>query len=338
MNRVVGEFGLIENLARLFGPTPAEVALGIGDDGAALAAGGDRLLVLTMDTLVEGVHFDLAYISLAQLGRKSLAVNVSDIAAMGGEPAYALLSLGWPPARKLEEALEFGEGLAAAGREFGVAVIGGDTVASPQGLTVTLTVLGWGKPGALLRRNGARPGDQVYVTGPLGESAAGLEVLRRGLTLNPVLAAPLIEAHLHPRPRVAAGRLLADEGLASAAIDLSDGLAGDLNHVCRASGTGAVVLGATVPITVGVAEVARLLGADPLTLALEGGEDYELLFTSPPERAGRLFEAFFRAGLSPPVLIGEITAGSGVTLRTSQGDREISGGGFDHFRAHRRQA
>jgi thiamine-monophosphate kinase len=329
------EVGLIEALARIFGPPPAPVVVGIGDDCAVIAPPVDRQLIWTVDTLVEGVHFDLALVTLRQVGVKTMAVNVSDLAAMGGEAAYALLSLSWPPHRDLAQALELGQGLAAAGRKYGVTVIGGDSVASPAGITVTLTVLGWGNPGKILRRATARAGDRIYVTGPLGESAAGLEVLRRGLKLDPAVAGPLIQAHVNPRPQVQAGRLLANEGLATAAIDLSDGVASDLAHICTASRVGAIIEAAAVPISAAVREVARLLDLDPLDLALGGGEDYQLLFTCPPELGGRLEEAFAAAGLPIPVRMGEMVPGQGVILRRAEGDRDISGRGFDHFRLDR---
>ena len=161
---------------------------------------------------MEGVHFDLAYTSLAQLGWKSLTVNLSDIAAMGGDPGPALLSLGWPPDRDRSLALEFAAGLAQAAREYGVAVIGGDTVASPGGLIVTVTLTGRVPAGQMLRRAGAGVGDLIFVTGPLGEAAAGLEILRQGLELPPDLQEALTEAHLRPRPQLRAGRLLAARG------------------------------------------------------------------------------------------------------------------------------
>jgi thiamine-monophosphate kinase len=285
-----------------------------------------------VDTLMEGVHFDLAYIDLGQLGRKSLAVNLSDIAAMGGEPLYALLSLGWPPDRDLAQALELGGGLAACARDYGVTIIGGDTVSSPGGLAITLTVLGKVPKPEMLRRTGARVGDLVYVTGPLGEAAAGLVLLQRGLTLDPALQEPLVRAHLDPRPQLIAGRLLAQEGLATAAIDLSDGVASDLMHICRLSGAGARLAATDIPISPGVRAVARMVGRDPVELALRGGEDYQLLFTSPPEQARLLASAFARAGLPPPARIGEIVSGEEVILLTAAEKKNISGGGYDHFR------
>ncbi|MFZ2088500.1 MAG: thiamine-phosphate kinase, partial [Desulfobaccales bacterium] len=201
-----GEIELIQRLADIFGAPPPEVALGIADDCAALDLGGSDYLLWTIDTLIEGVHFDPASTSLHQLGRKSLAVNLSDIAAMGGEALYALLSIGWPPDRDLAGALEFGEGLAACARDYEVTVIGGDTVSSPLGLAITLTVLGKVPKDQMLRRSGAQAGDLVYVTGPLGESAAGLEILSHHLDIDPALSQPLVRAHLDPEPQLAAGR------------------------------------------------------------------------------------------------------------------------------------
>ncbi len=328
---LTGEPALIEALARRFGAGPAEVVLGIGDDCAALDLGGPDYLLWTMDTLVEGVHFDLAYFTLEQLGRRSLAVNLSDLAAMGGSPRYALLSLGWPPGRDITGALEVGQGLAQAARELGVAVIGGDTIASPAGVMVTVSLLGTVPRAEMLRRTGARRGDRIYVTGPLGEAAAGLEILRRQLAVPPDLKEALCQAHLSPRPQLAAGRLLARQGLATALIDLSDGVATDLFHICRASGVGARVEAALLPVSPGVRTVAEILKQDPLKLALTGGEDYQLLFTSakPPEA---LEAAFSRAGLPPPLPLGEMVAGEGVILATSGGEQDISGAGYDHFR------
>ncbi len=327
----LSETALITALAREFGPAPSEVILGIGDDCAALAIGGADYLLWTVDTLVEGVHFDLAYTTLTQLGWKSLAVNLSDIAAMGGVPRHALLSLGWPPNRDRGLALEFAAGLAQAAREYGVAVIGGDTVASPQGLVVTVTLTGLVPASQMLRRSGARVGDVIFVTGPLGEAATGLEILRQGLALAPDLTKTLVEAHLLPRPQLAAGRLLAQAGLATALIDTSDGVATDLHHICQASAVGALLPAASVPISPRVQTAAPDLNRDPLTLALTGGEDYLLLFTSPPERAARLAQVFLKAGLPAPLPLGRIVPGDRVILETAGGDVDISGQGYDHF-------
>jgi thiamine-monophosphate kinase len=329
---LISEWDLIAALNREFGPAPAGVILGIGDDCAAIEIPGPDYLLWTVDTLVEGVHFDLAFTTLFQLGWKSLTVNLSDIAAMGGDPGPALLSLGWPPDRDRGLALEFAAGLAMAAREYDVAVIGGDTVASPGGLIVTVTLTGRVPTHQILRRAGAQVGDLIFVTGPLGEAAAGLKVLRQGLELPGEVQEGLIEAQLRPRPQLRVGRLLAQEGLATALIDTSDGIATDLYHICRASGVGARIPAAAVPISPRVTAAAPHLGCDPLDLALFGGEDYLLLFTASPEVAPRLAASFSRAGLAAPHPLGRIVTGDRVFLATSAGEVDISGRGYDHFR------
>ncbi|MEJ5330807.1 MAG: thiamine-phosphate kinase [Desulfobaccales bacterium] len=329
-----GEFGLIAALAELFGPPPPEVIVGIGDDCAVLDPGGPEYLLITLDTLVEGVHFHLAWSSLRQVGRKAVAVNVSDIAAMGGRPAYALLSLGWPPDRELAQALELGEGIAEAAREWHLAVIGGDTIASPPGLTLTVTLLGRVPKGELMTRAGAQVGDGVYVTGPLGEAAAGVEILRRDFLLPPEVREPLLGAHREPAPQLDAGRLLASQHLASACIDLSDGIASDLGHICRLSQVGARLKAEQVPLTPALITAAQMLGLDPLALALTGGEDYQLLFTSAAPES-HLRERFHQAGLPAPYRLGEIIPGSEVLLAGPGGEQVITGRGYDHFRLDR---
>jgi thiamine-monophosphate kinase len=326
------ETALIAALNQRFGPAPPGVLLGIGDDCAALRLDGPDCLLWTVDTLVEGVHFDLAYTSLEALGYKALTVNLSDIAAMGGDPGYALFSLGWPPSRNRSLALELADGLARAAREYGAAIIGGDTVAAPGGLTLTLTLTGTVSAARMLRRSGARVGDLVYVTGTLGDAAAGLEMLKRGLTLDGEGQAALLAAHRTPRPQLAAGRLLSRKALATAAIDLSDGVATDLFHICQASRVGARINAGAVPLSPALQAAAPILGLAPLKLALTGGEDYQLLFTSPPGTAPALERAFSRAGLPLPAALGEIVAGQGVILVSPEGERDISGQGYDHFR------
>jgi thiamine-monophosphate kinase len=330
-NNPLSETGLITALAREFGPPSSQVVIGIGDDCAAIALPDGDCLLWTVDTLVEDVHFDLTYTSLFQLGWKSLAVNISDVAAMGGAPQHALLSLGWPRNRDRTGALDFAAGLAQAAREYGVTVIGGDTVASTTGILISITLMGTVPAALMLRRATARVGDLIYVTGPLGEAATGLEILRQGVELNPEVKTPLVEAHLTPRPQLAAGRILATETLATALIDTSDGIATDLYHICQASHVGARIPAASVPVSPRVQAAATALGRDPLILALTGGEDFLLLFTAKPENAARLPQAFAKAGLAAPLPLGHITSGDRVILETPEGDLDISGRGYDHF-------
>jgi thiamine-monophosphate kinase len=326
-----GERGLIAELSQIFGRPPDQVVCGIGDDTAVIRPGSGYDLLWTIDALVEGVHFDLTYTPLGLLGRKALAVNLSDIAAMGGEPQYVLLALGWPPERNLAGALELAQGMQSMAQEYGVALIGGDTVSSPGCLTMSLTVMGQVKPDELLRRDQARVGDLIHVTGPLGQATAGLEMVRLGLNLPNDSNLSLIKALFDPQPQVAAGRVLARHQLATAVIDLSDGVASDLDQISVLSQVGAVVESDRVPIPAGVREVAALLGRDPLDLALRGGEDYHLLFTTSPDKELDMQEYFHQANLPAPLCIGTIVPGSGVRLRLLREEVEISGAGFDHF-------
>jgi thiamine-monophosphate kinase len=328
-----GERDLIIELSKIFGRAPGQVICGIGDDTAVFGPEENYNLLWTIDSLIEGMHFDLTYTSLRLLGRKALAVNLSDIAAMGGEPQYALLALGWPPARDLQGALELARGMQEMAQEHKTAIIGGDTVGSSQGLTLSLTVLGRVKPDELLRRDRARSGDLIYVTGSLGQAAAGLEILRHGLELSEGAKLPLVQSFLDPRPEVAAGRILAQHHLATSLIDLSDGVASDLYQICLRSQVGAVVEAEHVPIIPAVRKVAALTGKDPLDLALKGGEDYLLLFTSSPDKKYEMQRCFAQANLPEPWCIGSIVSGKGVRLLLPTTEVEISGTGFDHFPA-----
>lgn len=326
-----GERQLIAAIRDLLGPPPEPVLCGLGDDTAIILPDQGYVLLWTIDSLVEGVHFDLAYTPLKVLGRKALAVNLSDIAAMGGEPQYALLALGWPPDRELSAALDLVRGMQEIAREYRTALVGGDTVSSPGCLSLSLTVWGRVKPDEVLRRDRARVGDLIYVTGPLGRAAAGLEMLRRGLSLPAPVQETLRQAFLDPRPQVAAGRLLAAHHLATAAIDLSDGVASDLEQICLLSHVGAFLEAAWIPLTPEVLDLADLAGKDPLKMALQGGEDYQLLFTAPPEKAGEIQTRFGQAHLPAPTCIGRIVAGGGVKLRRGVTAWDIAGAGFDHF-------
>lgn len=321
---------LLAELQRLFGPPPAEVILGIGDDCAVLPGRPGEYLLWTVDSQVEGIHFDRRYTSWRQLGRKALAVNLSDIAAMGGEPWVALVSLLWDPRRDLGSALEVAAGIQETAARYQVAVVGGDTARSPGPITVTITLLGRVPREELCRRDGARPGDSIYVTGPLGLAAAALAALQTDLALPEEVAGPLQAALLEPQPQLAAGRLLARQHFATALIDLSDGVAADLGHLCRLSGVGAVVFADRVPVPPAVTLVARRLARRPLDLALRGGEDYQLLFTAAPQQEAALMAAFAAAGLPLPTVIGAIVPGSGVRLRFPDHEEELTGG-FDHF-------
>lgn len=319
------EFDLIDLLARRAGAARADVVIGIGDDAAVLGLARGEEWVACVDTLVEGVHFPSAT-TPADLGWKSLAVNLSDLAAMGAEPRFALLALTLPaddPAFVRGFAIGFG----ILARRHGVALVGGDTTRGP--LAVSVTALGAVPRGTALRRAGARVGDDLWVSGTPGDAAAGLALWQGGLAdVAPRAAATLRRRLDRPEPRVALG--LALRGLASAAIDISDGLLADLGHVLAASGVGARIERDAVPVSTALRRAVPDADARA-RLALAGGDDYELLFTAPPSRAARLRAA--AAGVGVPIArIGRIEAGRRLVVVDGDGRTWDPGRrGYVHF-------
>lgn len=329
----LGERRLIERVRRGLGVPGGDVLIGIGDDAALLAwPRGDVLL--TTDTLMEDVHFRRATATLREIGAKALAVNISDIAAMGGEPRFALLALAIAPACGLSDVDELYAGLGEVGARYGVMLIGGDTCASPDRLVITITLVGR-VDGPALTRRGACPGDAILVTGRLGASAAGLAALERRPLAAPAEAlASVYFAHRRPTPRVAEGQLIRALGSATAMIDLSDGLTTDLGHIAAESGVGAVVRLTALPVDEATRAVALVLGADPRTWALSGGEDYELLFTAARDAATGLAARVTAETGTPVSVIGEVRpAAEGVRFLDDAGQPVAVKHGFDHFTA-----
>jgi thiamine-monophosphate kinase len=318
----------IRERARRFAP---EIVVGIGDDAAVLKRSPGKWWLVTTDALIEGVHFRREYAPAHLLGQKALAVNLSDIAAMGGRPRFFLLSLAVP--EDLDEAYveEFVEGIVAAADRYAVILVGGNLAASPRGFSAHVTLIGECAAHRAVRRDGAMPGEAIYVTGCLGLSALGLELLRAGYRLSDALPEQVrrpILAHLAPEPRVALGRYLAEEGMARAMIDLSDGLSSDLRRLCEESRVGAVLRAEALPV---VAE-ARTFGGDPVALALHGGEDYELLFTVREEDLPRLEEVRARFPDLPLTCIGRTIPDAGQVYLERAGHRELLvPRGYDHF-------
>jgi thiamine-monophosphate kinase len=302
-----GEFAFLERL-RLALPEPPLGQVGLGDDTAVLDGG----LLFATDVLTEGVHFDLAWSTPADVGWKALAVNLSDVAAMGGTPRAAVCAVVLGAGRR-GEADDVAAGLMAAAAELGCPLVGGDTAVGAA-LTVTVAVVGDSPEGGAVLRSGARPGDSVFVTGPLGGSKAALAALRRGQAADPVALARL----QRPVPRLLEGSTAAAAG-ASAMIDLSDGLSSDLAHICRASGVGARLEASAIPV--GPAAV--------VDDALSGGDDYELCFTAPDPV--RVAEAFAAAGLHLPAPIGTVTTDDDVLLLTPTGGTwPLAPAGWEH--------
>ncbi len=309
------------------------VEVGIGDDAAVLAPAPGTRLVATTDLLVEDVHFRRRYAEPADIGWKSLAVNLSDIAAMGARPRWALVALACPIGTTMDEVEAFYEGLAALAATHRVALVGGDTSTSPAGWLVNVTVLG-DTAREPLRRSGARPGDVLAVTGDLGRSSAGLAVLERRAApagLPPDALAAATGAHLRPRPRVSEAQWLAEAGGVTAMIDLSDGLATDLRHLAHESGVGARVDLARLPVAPATRLVARALGRDPLPWAAAGGEDYELLLSCNASAFEDLSRGLVRATGTPLTAVGRIVAGQDVVFLDERGRAVDVPAGFEHF-------
>ena len=326
----LGEFGLVERLGKLIekygvgSDARQKLIIGIGDDTAAWQ-GDDSIQLATVDALVEGVHFKPGMFGWEDLGWKALAINLSDIAAMGGVPKYALVSLAIPPETEVDDVLALYRGALKLAQQFGVAVIGGDTDSTPR-ISVTVTVLGsMGKSKNLLTRSTARPGDLVAVTGYLGSAATGYEIIRRK-TKTGKNATAVKKAFLRPEPRIPEGQLLLKSGIKTA-IDISDGLISDLTHICKASRVGAVINADRLPIT---PEVSAAFGKKALATALSGGEDYELLFTGLPEAIKNVM----KKAACPVTIIGEITSGRDGKIKVvdeAGKPLKLSEKGWEHF-------
>ncbi len=330
MARPGGEREIIARIRQAAGSSD-DLVVGIGDDCAVYKTARDRVSLVTTDTMVEGVHFDLLWHPPAELGRKAASVNISDIAAMGGLPRFALLSLALTPAFGNQWLAEFMAGFLAVLSEHDVVLIGGDTVQSGHESVLSVTVLGEMAEAELITRKGARIGDVVLVSGFLGEAAAGLALCRLGLDHDPGWQ-PLVGAHLDPVPQVALGRVLAASGLVHAMQDLSDGLATDLAHICAESGVGAVVAAEKIPLSPLLRKAAKTCGQSPLDWALAGGEDYHLLFTAGEQQVAALCSLVREKTGRELFAVGRIVEGRGVFLEEAGQRREISYRGYEHFR------
>ncbi len=324
----LGEFGLIEALrhrARVSGHAWAEA---IGDDAAILRPRKDWELALTADALIEGVHFRWETTDPRSLAHKTLAVNLSDLAAMGAKPRGFLLSLALPPIAVPQRLDGFVAGLLGAARRFACPLVGGDIVSSPAWM-LSVTAVGELPRGTAMLRRGARPGDRVMLTGQVGGSALGLALLEAGAGREPA-ARVFVRRHLKPEPRLEAGEKLRRWGIARAALDVSDGVAQDLGQLARASGAGAEIEISRLPKPRGFASACHKLGLDPDDLALAGGEDFELLFAVPQKAPeARVFSK--RLGC-PVTEIGRIRSGRGVSLVRNGEPVNLARHGFDHFK------
>jgi thiamine-monophosphate kinase len=309
------------------------VRTGIGDDTAVLTVTAGTSLLATTDLVVEDIHFRRAWASPADIGWKAMAVNLSDIASMGGVPRWALVAAALPATVEVQEVDALYGGLLDAAAPYGVTIVGGDTSTSRLGWTINVTLLGEHE-GTPKLRSAAAPGDVVAVTGSLGRAAAGLALLETGsaTTLHAGTQDALTRAHLRPTPRLAEGRWLGGQSGVHAMMDLSDGLTTDLGHICRESHVGARITLERLPISPAVHEAARALGRDPLEWAGAGGEDYELLLTCEPDIVDRLADGLRAATGTALTAIGRIEGReASVTYVDARGEPVLLRGGYQHF-------
>jgi thiamine-monophosphate kinase len=328
----LGEFGLIDLLAKMANaprdnqlPSWHQLLIGIGDDAAAWQ-GDASIQLATVDSFIQDVHFPSGIASWQELGWKAMAVNLSDIAAMGGVPKYALVSLALPEDTEVDDVTALYTGMLDLAQQYGVAIIGGDTSSAPL-VIIIITILGNSKNGdkAILTRSTAKLGELVAVTGYLGAAAAGLEMLSQKLQFDPPATACFKQAFLYPYPRIAEGQLLIEQGVKTA-IDISDGLISDLSQICKASKVSARIEVERIPIE---PEVKAHFGERALELALSGGEDYELLFIA----KAKVIDKVKQSASCPITVIGEIFAGrEGVTVVDRQGNPiDVGKAGWEHF-------
>jgi thiamine-monophosphate kinase len=313
-----------------------DVLIGVGDDAAVLKNTSETDLLACCDLMVEGVHFQLDWTTARMLGRKALAVNLSDIAAMGGVPKFAMISIALPHRCPAEFVHEFFGGIAELADEHGVSIVGGDTSSSRDSLFIDVSVIGECETGKAITRRGARIGDQIYVSGSLGASALGLSLLKDGCRLEDLKVRgdskqQAIIKHLAPEPRLKLGRALGKAGLATSMIDISDGLSTDLWHILDESHAGALIHAEALPVAGCVTSLSRGTQAiDPLRLALDGGEDYELLFTVRAENEKQLMAVAETIG-TRITAIGEIVGDTGLSIELNGAIESVERSGYEHL-------
>jgi thiamine-monophosphate kinase len=329
----IGEFGFIERICQGCLIRPNGIVKSIGDDAAVFKTAADRLMLLTTDMLVEGVHFTRDQISPFNLGRKALAVNLSDIAAMGGEAADAFVSIAVPGGVALDYLEEIYRGMKHLAAEFKINILGGDTTRANSDLVLNVVVTGYAAENAVLLRSNAQAGDVIFSTGFLGESRAGCDLLLNRTPQDQSAFKDLLEAHIRPKPCLREGLFLAAQPHVHAAIDISDGLSSDLGHIARESGVGAKIYADRIPVSASLQAFCNRFGYDPIQYALSGGEDYTLLVTADPQHADKIAATYRQRFGNPLFTIGEITDFGQIEWVDSQGrSHRLVQTGWDHFK------
>ncbi len=330
--RDVGEFGFIEKIRTAMKTKNPSVVLGIGDDAAIFKPTPGHELIFTTDMLVEGRHFDFKWISPWQLGAKTMAVNVSDCAAMGAKPTVALVSLGVPSSFPVKDLEAFYDGMKGWAESYGAQIVGGDTVGSDK-FVVNVALVGEVEKGKALKRSGAQVGEALFVTGTLGDSAVGLYSLQHPAAKGKETAPLLVKRHLTPTPRFAVGRSLSTKKWATSAIDISDGLSSEIRHLCEESGVGAEIHEEAIPYSDALIHFCDENQLDPLDFALNGGEDYELLFTVPLSKISEVLQKLpGETGVTVKSIGRMVPKSKGITLINRKGQRvPVEAKGYDHF-------
>jgi thiamine-monophosphate kinase len=330
----IGEFGFIQKIASGCVVRPQHVLRAIGDDSAAFRTEPGYVMLVTTDMLIEGVHFIRESLSGFDLGYKAMAVNLSDIAAMGGIAREAFVSIAIPKDCGLDYLEDFYNGMKSLASRFDVNILGGDTTSSQRDLAINITVIGIAPEHQILYRNTAQIGDRIYCTGYLGDSRAGLEFILHHITPESAEERALIQAHISPEPHLRQGRFLAEFGGVHAAIDVSDGLSSDIAHIAQESHVGVKLHSEKIPISESLRHFCKKFGFDPVEYALSGGEDYVLICTVAPERAERLEQEYLKTFHQPLYRIGEITDSKTLEIIAPDGRiMPLISGGWDHFKS-----
>lgn len=336
----IGEFGLIKKVTKDITVDKSTVVVGVGDDVAVIKTKSEKYALLTCDVLIEGTHFKRETITPFQLGRKAIAINVSDIAAKGGIPNQALISIGLTKDIKVEYVEEIYRGIKDCAKKYDIDIVGGNTALSRNKIFVDIFLIGEIEPEFLLLRSGAKVGDRILVTGNLGDSSAGLKIIENqdikftDIKLEKRYKNNLKIAHLNPYPRLVEGRIIAKNKLANCMMDISDGLSGDLAKICEESNVGALIWEEKIPMSKETFAFAKSIGKNPLDFAIHGGEDYELLLTALPENVDTIIGKVKKKTETKVTEIGEIKDKE-FCIKIAKTDGKVAPlniYGWDHFR------